>query len=80
MNRISKEKAREISPVMAGIILMAVVYLAGDYLQIWATILLLIAGAGVAELFCRKVFQTEFIATFFPGLFKQPLKKSTDNE
>ena len=80
MNRISRDKAREMSPVMAGIVLMAVVYLAGEYLQIWATILLLIAGAGVAELFCRKVFQTEFIATIFPGLFKQRLKKSAEEE
>ena len=80
MNRISRDKAREMSPVMAGIVLMAVVYLAGQYLQIWATILLLIAGAGVAELFCRIVYQTEFIATFFPGLFKHPLKKSAEEE
>lgn len=80
MNRISREKAREMSPVITGIVLVAVLYFAGDYLQIWASFMLLIASVGLAELFCRKVFQIEFIAALFPDLFKRPSKESTEAE
>ena len=73
---ISNEKKGQIAPVAAGVAIIAILLVAGDYVHVFVLFLILAALVIASEIICRRYFGVCFLKTLFPAFTKMAPDKN----
>lgn len=72
---IDSDKKRKIAPVVAGVLVLLVATISGEYLEVYWSALILIIGAVLSEVICRKFFGVGFFREVVPPFLLSKDKK-----
>jgi hypothetical protein len=73
---ISTEKKGQIAPVAAGVAIIAILLVAGDYVHVFVLFLILAVLVIASEIICKRYFGVCFIKTLFPVFIKMAPDKN----
>ena len=73
---ISNEKKGQIAPVAAGVAIITILLVVGDYVHVFVLFLILAVLVIVFEIICRRYFGVCFLKTLFPAFPKMAPDKN----